>query len=181
MFKNRIANPYVRSLIEWLFAIGLAVLFFFVARNYLFRMAHVTGSSMEPTLNHGDMLVLNRLGWLFSGPREGDVVAFPSRLDPSDNLIKRVIGLPGDRIDLIDGAFYINDNRLEDEFSQERIAPRWDAEFPLVVPEGTVFVLGDNRNGSLDSRFSVVGNVPVTEVVGRVSIRVWPLGGFGRP
>jgi signal peptidase I len=181
MLKNQNIKPFIRNLLEWLFAIGLAVVFFLVARNFLFRMAHVTGSSMEPTLSHGDMVALNRLGWLVSGPRVGDIVAFPYRMDPSENFIKRVIALPGDTVDIVDGAFYINDVRLQDDFATEPIADRWDADFPLVIEEGFVFVLGDNRNGSKDSRFASVGNVPVSDVVGRVSIRVWPLGSIGRP
>ncbi|MCL2603125.1 MAG: signal peptidase I [Defluviitaleaceae bacterium] len=181
MLKNRIANPYVRSLIEWLVAIGLAVLFFLVARNFLFRTAHVDGNSMEPTLSNGDMLVLNRAGWLITGPRVNDIVAFPYRMNPSENFIKRVIALPGDTVDILDGSFYVNGVRLDDDFSHERIADRWDADFPVTVPEGAVFVLGDNRNGSKDSRFSSVGNVPISDIVGRVWIRVWPAGGFGRP
>ncbi|MCL2203207.1 MAG: signal peptidase I [Defluviitaleaceae bacterium] len=181
MLKNRIANPYARSIAEWLLAIGLAILFFLVARNFLFRMAHVTGNSMEPTLSHGDMVVLNRLGWLISGPRIGDIVAFPYRADPEDNFIKRVVGLPGDIIHLSDGAFYVNGTRLADDFSYDRVLHMGDAAFPVTVEEGALFVLGDNRNGSKDSRFTTVGNVPVDHVVGRVSTRVWPLEGFGRP
>jgi signal peptidase I len=180
MLKNKIANPYVRSLLEWFLAAGLAILVFLVARNFLFRMAHVTGSSMEPTLDHGEMVVLNRLGWLVSGPRVGDIVAFPYRLDPSENYIKRVVALAGDTVDLLDGAFYINGTRLDDDFSYDRIVLRGDEAFPLTIAEGTVFVLGDNRNGSKDSRFTAVGSVPVSEVVGRVALRVWPLGVFGR-
>jgi len=182
MLKNRIANPYVRSLIEWLLAAGLAILFFLVMRNFVFRVAHVTGYSMEPTLSHGDMVVLNRVGWLVFGPRVGDIVAFPYHFNPGDNFIKRVIAMEGDEVDLRDGAFYVNGVRLDDDFSQDRVIRRGDADIllPLVVPEGTIFVLGDNRNYSKDSRFVTVGNVPVSDVVGRVLVRVWPLGSFGR-
>ncbi|MCL2187461.1 MAG: signal peptidase I [Defluviitaleaceae bacterium] len=181
MLKNKIANPYLRGLVEWLLAIGLALLFLFVMRNYTFRMAHVTGSSMEPTLYDGDMVVLNRAGWLISGPRIGDIVAFPYRLDPSENYIKRIIAIGGDTVDLYDGAFYVNDLRLDDDFSHERVIRPGDENFPLTVPDGTIFVLGDNRNNSKDSRFTAVGSVPYTDVVGRVSVRVWPFGSLGRP
>ena len=181
MFKNKIANPYLRGLLEWVVAVGLAVLFFFIMRNYVFRMAHVTGSSMEPTLSHGDMVVLNRAGWLISGPQVGDVVAFPYRLDPTENYIKRVIALGGATVDLRDGAFYVDDERLDDDFTHERVIFRGDEMFPLVVPDGALFVLGDNRNGSKDSRFTAVGSVPYQEVVGRVSVRVWPFRSMGRP
>jgi len=174
MLKNRIANPVVRTLIEWLIAAALAILFFLVMRNFVFRVAHVTGSSMEPTLEHGDVVILNRVGWLMFGPRAGDIVAFPYRLDPSENYIKRVIALAGDVVDLRDGVFYVNDAPLDDDFSHERVVQRGDEEFPFRVPDGALFVLGDNRNGSKDSRFTAVGAVPVSDVVGRVAVRVWP-------
>jgi signal peptidase I len=182
MLSDRIANPYLRSLVEWLIAGVLAVLFFLIMRFFIFRVAHVTGSSMEPTLAHGDIVVLNRLGWLISGPRVGDIVAFPYQSDPGDNFIKRVVAVPGDEVDLRDGAFYVNGERLEDDFSHELIEQRGDAAriLPLIVPEGTVFVLGDNRNGSKDSRFATVGNVPISDVVGRVAVRVWPMRTVGR-
>jgi len=182
MLSNRIANPHLRSLVEWLIAGGLAVLFFFVMRCFIFRVAQVTGSSMEPTLTHGDTLVLNRLGWLISGPRVGDIVAFPYQGDTSDNFIKRVVAVSGDEVDFRNGFFYVNGARLEDDFSHDRILQPGDANeiLPLTVPEGRVFVLGDNRNGSKDSRFATVGNVPVAEVVGRVAVRLWPMRAFGR-
>jgi len=176
---NRIANPHVRSLVEWLIAIGLAVLFFFFARNFLFRVAHVDGSSMNPTLEHGDMVILNRLGLLLSDPRPGDIVAFPYPNNPSEHHIKRIIGTPGDTVDLRDGFFYVNDTRLNDDFSVERVFAVWDVAFPLTVEEDVYFVLGDNRNASKDSRFSTVGNIHASDMVGRVLLRVWPLGRFG--
>ncbi|MCL2363939.1 MAG: signal peptidase I [Defluviitaleaceae bacterium] len=179
MLKERVANPVARTLIEWFIAAALAILFFLIMRNFVFRVAHVTGSSMEPTLEHGDMVVLNRVGWLVFGPRVGDIVAFPYRLDPTENYIKRVIALAGDVVDLRDGVFYVNDARLEDDFSFERIIQRGDETFPFTVPEGTLFVLGDNRNGSKDSRFTAVGAVPVSDVVGRVAVRVWPWRSIG--
>ena len=180
MLKNRIANPYVRSLLEWILAIGLAVLLFFIVRQFLFRVAHVTGSSMVPTLSHGDMVVLNRWSYLFSSPRLGDIVAFPNPEDPSEYYIKRVIGIPGDVVDLRDGVFYVNGELLDDAFSYDQVIALGDTVFPVTVPEGRFFVLGDNRNGSLDSRFASVGTIDGSDMVGRVLLRVWPIASFGR-
>ena len=180
MLKNRIQNPTLRTIAEWLISIGLAVLLFLVVRSFLFRVAHVTGKSMEPTLNHGDMVVLNRFSYLFSSPRVGDIVAFPYPEDPSEFYIKRVIAVPGDTVDLQEGAFVINDSPLDDYFSSETIISMGDVIFPITIEDGRYFVLGDNRNGSMDSRFSTVGTVPAQDMVGRVSVRVWPIGRFGR-
>jgi len=180
MFKNRIENPFLRGLIEWVLAIGLAFLLFFVMRSYIFRIAHVTGDSMGPTLNHGDMVVLNRFVYLFSPPRAGDIVAFPYQENPSEFYIKRVIGVPGDIIDLQNGEFLINGQLLDDPFSGDFVLVSGDVNFPVEVEDGRFFVLGDNRNGSKDSRFVAVGTVPGRDMVGRVAVRIWPFGALGQ-
>jgi len=178
---NRISNPYLRGALEWAFAIGIAVVFFIIMRNWVFRMAHVSGDSMEPTLSNGNMVILTRLPFLFSAPRSGDIVAFPNPANPSEFYIKRVIGIPGDIVDLRSGVFYLNDAPLQDDFSTNVIRDfaRGDVFFPLIVEEGHFFVLGDNRSGSMDSRHRVVGNISSRDMVGRVLVRVWPLNVVG--
>jgi len=180
MFKNRIANPAVRGLVEWVLAIGLAIVLFFVLRMFIFRIAHVDGTSMVPTLSDGDMLVLNRAAVVFGEPRVGDIVAFPYTGNPSEHFIKRVIGVSGDVVDLVDGVFLVNGVPLDDEFSSDVIWSAGNAAFPVTVDEGRLFVLGDNRNGSKDSRYSSVGTVSKDDVIGRVLVRVWPFGALGR-
>ena len=168
-----------RSILEWLAAVITAVLLFFFIRNFVIRVANVTGSSMEPTLNHGDYVILSRFSYIFSEPEPGDIVAFPYRGNPSEHYIKRVIGRPGDIIDLRDYRFVINGEPLDDGFSFEEIVALGDVMFPLTVPEGQYFMLGDNRNGSKDSRYSSVGCVPKKEMLGKVALRVLPIGRFG--
>ena len=180
MLKNRIQNPILRGAVEWLIAIAFAALLFFMVRSFLFRVAHVTGNSMEPTLSHGDMVVLNRLSSIFTSPRVGDIVAFPFPEDPSEFYIKRVIAMPGDIVDLQSGIFKINGQALDDDFSREPTVSFGDIAFPITVEEGRFFVLGDNRNGSMDSRFSSVGNVPARDMVGRVAMRVYPFNRLGQ-
>ncbi|MCL1862719.1 MAG: signal peptidase I [Defluviitaleaceae bacterium] len=179
MFK-KIQNPVLRGAVEWLVAFGLAALLFFVVRGFLFRTAHVDGNSMAPTLEHGDIVVLNRLAYRLSRPQAGDIVAFPFAGNPSEFYIKRVIALPGDTVNFLDGFFYVNHERLDDYFSQNPTLSLGDVGFPIVVEEGHFFVLGDNRNGSQDSRFVSVGNIPRRQMVGRAGLRVWPLGRVGR-
>ena len=170
----------MRGLAEWIIALGLAVLVFFVVRTFLFRVAHVTGSSMAPTLAHGDMVILNRLSYNFSSPRVGDIVAFPYPENPDENYIKRIIGIPGDVVDLRDGVFFINDTPLDDPFSYETVVFPGDVQFPITVDYGRFFVLGDNRNGSKDSRFATVGTILYRDMIGRVLVRVWPFTSLGR-
>ena len=177
----RIENKLVNNIIEWLLSIALAHLVFFVVRTFVFRVAQVTCHSMEPTLAHGDMVLLNRFNFIFSSPRVGDIVAFPPyEHDPSKFYIKRIIALPGDVVDLVDHAFLINGLVLEDDFSYEPIINFGDMVFPLEVEYGQYFVLGDNRNGSMDSRFANVGTVPAEVMVGRVSLRIWPWNRMGQ-
>ena len=180
MLKQRITNPIIRGLVEWLIAIGLAVILFFVLRMFLFRVAHVSGHSMMPTLSCGDRVILNRAAVVFGTARAGDIVAFPYPNNPSEYYIKRVIGVSGDIVDLIGGRFYVNGDPLKDMFSYDIVWSVGSAAFPVTVEEGRVFVLGDNRNGSKDSRYASVGTIANQDILGRVLVRVWPLGALGQ-
>jgi len=181
MLNNRIANPIVRGLLEWVLVIGLAILLALFTRTFIFRVTRVTGHSMEPTLSHGDVLILNRLTYVFSSPRTGDIVAFPYPGNPEAYFIKRIVGEPNDVIDFTNSQFVINGDTLDDPFSYHPVRfPTGIVSFPVTVEEGRYFVLGDNRNGSRDSRNTSVGNVQGDEMVGKVLLRIWPLSNFGR-
>jgi len=178
--KNRISNPIVKSLVEWIIAIGLALLLFLVLRMFVFRVAHVSGASMAPTLAHDDRVILNRAAIVFGEPRRGDIVAFPYPGNPDEYHIKRVIGIPGDVIDFAGGRFYVNGEPLSDPFSYEAVWSVGNVDFPVTVEEGRVFVLGDNRNASKDSRDRSVGTIAHEDIIGRVLVRIWPLESFGQ-
>ena len=178
--KREKSSSAVRGLIEWVLAIGLAVVLFFVLRMFLFRVAHVSGDSMMPTLENGDMLILNRAAIVFGEPRTGDIVAFPYPNNPYEHHIKRVIAVYGDVVDLANGRFIVNGNYLNDNFSHEEIWVVGDTVFPVTVGQGRVFVLGDNRNGSKDSRYASVGTIANQDIIGRVLVRVWPIDTLGQ-
>ena len=177
---NRIGNPVVRGFAEWVFVIVLALVLALVTRAFLFRVTRVTGYSMEPSLSHGDVLILNRLSYVLSSPRVGDIVAFPYPEDPTSYFIKRIVAEGGDIVDIQDNRLFINGIPLDDAFSHEPLRAPWNVSFPLTVEEGRFFVLGDNRNGSRDSRNATVGNVDGSEMIGRVLVRIWPFSTFGR-
>ena len=179
MLTKYISNPILRNILEWVLACGLALLLYFVVQTFFFRLATVSGPSMLPSLRDGDMVFLNRFSYLFIEPQVGDIVAFPNPNDPSEHYIKRVIGIPGDIIDMRLGVVYINGIPLDDAFSHERISAG-DVNFPIIVEEGNFFVLGDNRNQSMDSRNIAVGNISGRRMVGRVAFRIWPLNALGR-
>lgn len=133
----------------------------------------VSGSSMEPSLNDGDVIV-----GVKSGEFEiGQVCCFyyNNRL-----LLKRVIGMPGDWIDIDEeGYVYVNGEQIDEPYVQQRSRGICDIEFPYQVPDGRLFVLGDHRATSIDSRSQAVGCVATDEIVGRMFFRIWPISQFG--
>jgi len=176
---SRIENPVVRNIVEWVFVLAIAFILALITRTFLFRVTRVTGYSMVPTVNHGDILFLNSFTYLFNDPQVGDIVAFPFPNDPNEYFIKRIIAAPGDVVDLIDGTFYVNGAPLNDAFIGTDVVSAGNVAFPVTVEEGRYFVLGDNRNNSQDSRYTSVGNVYGRDMLGRAFVRVWPLSSFG--
>ncbi len=169
-----------RQFKEWLVAIVVALAAYLVITNFVFKVANISGISMEPTLKHAETVYINRLVYVFSKPKKGDIIAFPYKGGnaPSD-YVKRIIGLPGDEIDLRDYKFYVNGEPLDDAYSTEYVTAMGDVRFPVTVPEGSYFVLGDNRNLSNDSRYLSVGCVNKSDIYGKVSLRILPISVFG--
>lgn len=138
----------------------------FVVQSFL-----VQGHSMEPTLHNAERLFVNKFIYRFTEPQRGDVVVFRYPADESRKFIKRVIGLPGDVVAIEDGTVYVNGKALDEPYIAEKPYRGFPAS---VVPEGTYFVLGDNRNNSEDSRYPDVGFVPRKNIVGKAFVVWWP-------
>jgi signal peptidase I len=132
----------------------------------------VEGSSMYPTLNDRERLFVNKLVYRFREPRRGEIVVFRYPANPRKNFIKRVIGIPGDTVSIRGGQVFVNGVPLDEPYINE---PMYGTYSGVVVPEDTVFVLGDNRNNSQDSRDRSVGFVPYMNIVGEAFVRYWPL------
>ncbi len=171
---------------EWikalLIAFGLAALI----RIFLFTPIVVDGISMMPTLEDGDRMIVNKIGYTIGEPDRFDIVVFhaPEQKD----YIKRIIGLPGDKVEYRDDILYINGEPLEEpylnQYKEEVADSPFTEDFTLegklnseVVPKDHVFVLGDNRRKSKDSRH--IGVVPIDEIIGSTKIVFWPLNDFG--
>lgn len=162
----------------------------FVMLTFVFRTYNVNGSSMRPTLTNGDRVVVNKLSKTKAGdnfvPQRGQIIVFNSALE-GKSLIKRVIGLPGEKISMTNGRFTVKNAQYPDGFdpdaSYEDILPQNDATTfeEDTIPEGHIFVSGDNRapGQSLDSR-NQLGFVPISEIVGNATLRYFPLDMSGR-
>lgn len=162
------------EIIEWAKCIAAAVVIAGFVMVFIGRSTVVDGSSMEPTLSDRDRLWLDKLSYRFSEPGRGDIVVFDM---PGERYIKRVIGLPGERVWSQDGIVYVDGKRVEEDYVLDKI--RRGGDFgPVTVPEGSVFVLGDNRNNSDDSR-GTVGMLDIDKIIGKVVFRYYPLTEIG--
>ena len=145
----------------------------FLAINAVSARIRVDGSSMEPTLYHGEFVIVNKLAYKVSEPKIGDVIVFHFPRDPHQDYIKRIIGLPGDRVTVSQGRVYVNDQPLSEDY----LAAPPSYNDTWLVPEGALFVLGDNRNNSSDSH--TWGPVPMDYVVGKAIFVYWPPDQWG--
>lgn len=180
----------VRSMVEWVAVIVGALVVALVVKTFLFQAFYIPSASMEPTLEKGDRVLVNKLSYDLHDVNRGDVVVFELPRDAIGadgikDLIKRVIGLPGDTIESRDGVVYINDRRLAEPYLPDGVATgdtTNGSNPPIerqVVPDGTVFVMGDNRANSHDSRYADRGPIPIDAIVGRAFVLVWPPGKMG--
>lgn len=168
-----------KEIISWIFYIGFVVVLTYLIITFVGQRTRVDGRSMNPTLNDGDNLIVEKLSYRFSDPERFDIIVFPPK-GSSEYYIKRIIGLPGEtvRIDT-EGNIYINDEILEENYGKETIQNPGRAIEPITLGEDEYFVLGDNRNNSTDSRSDRVGNVKRDSIIGRAWVRIWPLSDIG--
>lgn len=144
-----------------------------LAINIFSARIRVDGVSMQPSFYQDDFVVVNKLAYTFGDFKRGDVVVFPYPRNPEEDYIKRVIGLPGDHVVIEEGLVMVNGVLLDEPYIAE--APRVDYE--ISVPDGELFLMGDNRNSSSDSR--VWGTLPLGDVIGKAVFVYWPTQAFG--
>ncbi len=169
--------------IHLLIALGITILFItFIAQK---TVVHQT--SMYPTLENADHLIVDKITYRFTDPKRFDIVIFPYKYAEKKNTyyIKRVIGLPGETVRIAeDGSIYINDKLLEENYGAETIDYNdtlWNRGKGegITLGDNEYFVMGDNRNNSVDSRFDIIGNVTRKEIIGRAVFRIFPFKSFG--
>ncbi|MBC7263292.1 MAG: signal peptidase I [Chloroflexi bacterium] len=167
--------PLIKTWLRDILETVLPALFIVVLVNaFLAQATRVEGQSMQPSLHSDERLVIEKLSYHLHPPQRGDIIVLRLTDRSTNPLIKRVIGLPGETVEIRDGRVYINGQVLEEPYV---IQPASGSMPPRVVPPGHVFVLGDNRDYSNDSR--TFGEVPLENVLGRAWFRYWPLNEIG--
>ncbi len=183
-----VETTWQKELFEWVKVIVIAVVIAMLLKTFVMTLAKVDGASMEPTLQNNDRMYVNKL---FYTPERGDVVIIKSNKTNDKFWIKRVIAVEGDTlfIDFRTGDVYVNDEIIDEPYINEEtltfgnyvnhllVQGQFTRENPLTIPEGEVFVMGDNRNHSSDSR--AIGTVAVEDVEGHAVFRFWPLDKMG--
>jgi signal peptidase I len=141
-------------------------------RYFLIQPFYVEGASMEPSFHPNEYLIIDEISYRLSDPKRGDVVVFRYPRDPKQFYIKRMIGLPGETIRIVNGNVFVNDAKLAEEYLSDLYLSK-DTKEELTLGQNEYYLLGDNRANSLDSR--VFGPVTDNHLIGRVWIRGWPL------
>lgn len=168
-----------KEILDWVIYIGIILLFTYLIITYVGVRTRVSGQSMQPTLHDGDNLLVDKLTYRFRDPKRYEIVVFPYKYEEDTYYIKRIIGLPGENIQIIDGYVYINGEKLEKDYGAEVMQEAGIAEDPITLGEDEYFVLGDNRNHSSDSRVPNVGILKRKDLMGRAWVRIWPFDSIG--
>lgn len=169
----------IKELAGWLLYIVLIIALTWIVVTFVGQRTEVSGSSMETTLSDKDQLIVDKMTYRFRDPKRYDIVVFPYQYQDNTYYIKRIIGLPGETVQILSGMVYIDGMRLDEHYGDEIMENPGIAEEPLTLGEDEYFVLGDNRNNSSDSRASDVGLIHRKDLIGRAWIRVWPLSQIG--
>lgn len=180
-----------RTIIEWAILLGSALVIALLIKTFLFQAFYIPSESMKPTLNVGDRVLVNKVSYRVHDVNRGDIVVFetPPRAKDANgtikDLVKRVVGLPGETVEAHGGSMFVNGRQLDEPYLQKGVqtcslnsAPGSCSDFPATtVPSGDVFVMGDNRTASKDSR--AFGAIKESSIVGRVFVRIWPVTDLG--
>lgn len=170
----------VKEIISFVIYIAAVFAITYLVITYVGQRTEVIGTSMEYTLSDGDNLIVDKISYRFNEPERFDIIVFPYQYQEDTYYIKRIIGLPGEKVQIgEDGTIYINDEELEESYGREVMRYPGTAAEPILLGEDEYFVLGDNRNASSDSRDPSVGLIKGKDIVGRAWVRIYPFSKFG--
>lgn len=172
--KPKQETSFAHEVMEWVIVIAISAVLAFALDKFIIVNARIPSASMEPTIMTGDRLIGNRLAYINSDPQRGDIVIFLYPDNENEIFIKRVIGLPGETVTIREGLVYIDDSSYPlDESSYVTTTPLGDFG-PFEVPEGAYFMMGDNRNNSMDSRYWNRHYVFKDKILGKAWVRYFP-------
>lgn len=169
---NRAKKEAYKQLKDWGKDIIIAGVIVGFLTTFFIQNKRVVGNSMSPTLENNQMVIINKIIYRWEEVKQGDIIVFKLP-DKNEKIVKRIVGLPGDKIDYNEGILYINDepmNNKEIYYANDR----GDIAYPYSVPEDYYFVVGDNLNHSIDSRYKEIGCVYEDYIIGRIDFRIWP-------
>lgn len=171
---------YTKEIVEMILYFIVVICSVLFIHHFVGQQIEVSGSSMEGTLHNEDHLILEKVSYQFNKPKRFDIVVFrPYEIDKEMYYIKRVIGLPGEMVQIIGSDIYINDKLLDEDYGKDAIVDGGIANEKIILGEDEYFLMGDNRNNSKDSRDSSIGAVEKSAIIGRAWVRIWPLNNFG--
>lgn len=169
----------IREAFSVLIYLAIVFVLTYLVVEFVGQRTVVSGSSMESTLSDGNNLIVDKLSYNFKDPERFDIIVFKYQHEENTYYIKRIIGLPGETVQIDkDGNIFVDGSLLEEDYGNEVILNPGLAEEPFILGEDEYFVLGDNRNGSTDSRDPLVGAVSEDWILGRAWVRIWPLSDF---
>lgn len=174
----------MRKVLKEILSTSLYILFVlcavYLVIHFVGQRTQVLGSSMEPKLSSDDNLIVDKISYRFHDPERFDIIVFPFRYEDNTFYIKRIIGLPGETVQIDgEGNILINGEVLQEGYGKEVIDNPGRAYEEIQLADNEYFVMGDNRNSSMDSRDPSVGNITREEIIGRAWLRIWPLNKFG--
>ena len=170
----------VKEIISTILYILAVLLGTYLLITFVGQRTSVSGSSMEPTLSNNDQLILDKISYRFSEPKRFDIIVFPFQYKENTYYVKRVIGLPGETVQIdLEGNIYINGEILEEDYGKEKINFPGLAVEPITLGDDEYFVMGDNRNNSSDSRDPSVGIIQKKDIIGRAWLQIYPFDEFG--
>lgn len=178
--RKKLNIPLLKEIITWSVEIAIVLVMAFVLVYFVGLRTSVVGSSMSDTLEAGDEILVNRFVYKVTAPKRGDVIVFlPNGNKKSHYYVKRVIGVPGDTIQIKNGILYVNGEEYKETPERDKMDEAGLAKEEITVGEDEYFVLGDNRNNSEDSRYANIGNIKREYIIGKVWLIVSPFRRFG--
>lgn len=179
--KMTTKEAVIREILSWVIPFALALAAALVIKNYIIINADVPTGSMENTIIPGDRLIGNRLAYIKDDPERGDIVIFENPDNEEQLYVKRIIGLPGETVDIVDGQIYIDE--ADKPLTEQYLKEEWTVatgDYHYEIPDDSYLMLGDNRNDSLDSRFWTNTYVRRDKIKGEAVVVYWPFAHFGK-